>query len=97
MADKIPFEYGPGEDGARLYESQIRRPIGKDWNTRTQHEKMSQPRIQVRMGIAIDPMSRPILPSDLSIRDQKVKRVSSGLFEESKKRVPKNLARLRSD
>lgn len=96
LADVIPYEYGSGVDGVRLYEMQIRQPIGKDWNTRMQHERMSQPRVQARMGVAIEPLSRPVVPEDLSIRSQRVKKVSVGLFEETKKRVPKNLSRSQS-
>ena len=51
-AQDLPFPY----TCAAQYEAAMRTPIGAEWNTRTQHQRMTMPRVTTKMGQRIDPI-----------------------------------------
>ena len=51
-AQDLPFPY----TSAAQYEAAMRTPIGAEWNTRTQHQRMTMPRVTTKMGQRIDPI-----------------------------------------
>lgn len=61
------------------YERSIRTPIGKDWNTQTVFQKLTQPKIQTKAGIIIDPITREKANQELSEQPTKKKEQKSSL------------------
>lgn len=53
-AKDLPYPY----TSASQYEEAMRVPIGAEWNTRTQHQRMTLPRVTTKMGQRIDPIQR---------------------------------------
>lgn len=53
-AKDLPFPY----TSASQYEAAMRQPIGSEWNTRTQHQRLTLPRVTTKMGQRIDPIQR---------------------------------------
>ncbi|WFD24401.1 hypothetical protein MEQU1_003101 [Malassezia equina] len=51
-AKDLPFPY----TSAAQYEAAMRTPIGAEWNTRTQHQRLTLPRVTTKMGQRIDPI-----------------------------------------
>lgn len=51
-AKDLPFPY----TSAAQYEAAMRTPLGAEWNTRTQHQRMTLPRVTTKMGQRIDPI-----------------------------------------
>jgi len=51
-AKDLPFPY----TSAAQYEAAMRTPIGTEWNTRTQHQRLTLPRVTTKMGQRIDPI-----------------------------------------
>ena len=53
-AKDLPFPY----TSAAQYEAAMRTPLGSEWNTRTQHQRLTMPRVTTKMGQRIDPIQR---------------------------------------
>ncbi|WFC97160.1 hypothetical protein MBRA1_003826 [Malassezia brasiliensis] len=53
-AKDLPYPY----TSAAQYEAAMRQPIGSEWNTRTQHQRLTLPRVTTKMGQRIDPIQR---------------------------------------
>ncbi|WFC97508.1 hypothetical protein MYAM1_000222 [Malassezia yamatoensis] len=53
-AKDLPYPY----TSAAQYEAAMRQPIGSEWNTRTQHQRLSLPRVSTKLGQRIDPIQR---------------------------------------
>lgn len=51
-AKDLPYPY----TSAAQYEAAMRLPIGSEWNTRTQHQRLTLPRVATKMGQRIDPI-----------------------------------------
>ena len=51
-AKDLPFPY----TSAAQYEMAMRTPIGPEWNTRTQHQRMTLPRVTIKPGKVIKPI-----------------------------------------
>ncbi|WFD31852.1 hypothetical protein MSPP1_002892 [Malassezia sp. CBS 17886] len=53
-ARDLPYPY----TSASQYEAAMRTPLGAEWNTRTQHQRLTLPRVSTKMGQRIDPIQR---------------------------------------
>ncbi|WFD07407.1 hypothetical protein MVES1_002771 [Malassezia vespertilionis] len=53
-AKDLPFPY----TSASQYEAAMRTPLGSEWNTRTQHQRLTLPRVATKLGQRIDPIQR---------------------------------------
>lgn len=53
-AKDLPYPY----TSAAQYEAAMRQPLGSEWNTRTQHQRLTLPRVTTKMGQRIDPIQR---------------------------------------
>lgn len=51
-AKDLPYPY----TSAAQYEAAMRQPLGAEWNTRTQHQRLVLPRVTTKMGQRIDPI-----------------------------------------
>ena len=51
-AKDLPYPY----TSAAQYEAAMRLPLGSEWNTRTQHQRLTLPRVATKMGQRIDPI-----------------------------------------
>lgn len=49
----VPFPY----TSKAQYEMAMRNPLGPEWNTRTQHQRLTLPRVTTKPGQAIEPIS----------------------------------------
>ena len=101
FADDAPYQFGKGAEARKLYEQQLRQPIGKEWNTQKQFENLSRPHIRVKVGTVIDPLHRPILVTDVKKMGSKGSRTITTAAKsrnknrrplEGGKRKPKNLS-----
>ncbi|PWN92861.1 small-subunit processome [Acaromyces ingoldii] len=50
----VPFPY----TSKAQYEMAMRNPLGPEWNTRTQHQRLTLPRVTTKPGQAIEPIKR---------------------------------------
>ncbi|KAK9448205.1 small-subunit processome [Limtongia smithiae] len=57
MTDQVPYPYETREQ----YERALRMPIGKEWNAQTTTQKTTKPRIIVKTGVVLEPLSRPLV------------------------------------
>lgn len=51
----VPYGYETQEQ----YERALRMPIGEEWLARSTHQKVILPRVQVKQGVVVDPMTAP--------------------------------------
>lgn len=65
-AKDLPYPY----TSAAQYEAAMRTPLGAEWNTRTQHQRLTLPRVTTKMGQRIDPIRTYI---DTHVRAQILK------------------------
>ena len=52
LVNNVPFPFRSSEQ----YESMMRNPMGKEWNTHSTHQKLVKPRISTKKGAVIDPL-----------------------------------------
>lgn len=53
-SDDVPYPY----TSRAQYEMAMRNPLGPEWNTRTQHQRMTLPRVLTKPGKAIKPIEK---------------------------------------
>ncbi|PWN34096.1 Utp14-domain-containing protein [Meira miltonrushii] len=53
-SDDVPFPY----TSRAQYEMAMRNPLGPEWNTRTQHQRMTLPKVLTKPGKAIKPIEK---------------------------------------
>ncbi|KAK9464371.1 Utp14 protein-domain-containing protein [Lipomyces arxii] len=54
-ASQVPFPYETREQ----YERALRMPIGKEWSTQTTLQRMTKPKIIVKPGVVVEPLTNP--------------------------------------
>ncbi|KAJ5080024.1 u3 small nucleolar RNA-associated protein [Anaeramoeba ignava] len=71
LVESVPFPFQTKEQ----YETSLRVPIGKEWNTETMHDKFIQPNIVTELGARIDPIQFSMVQKELrrkqEIQEQK--------------------------
>lgn len=55
-ATTLPFPY----ENRAQYERAIRIPIGKEWSTKIAFQNATMPRVLVKRGTVVEPISKPL-------------------------------------
>lgn len=55
LTEKVPYPY----ETRAQYERAMRMPIGKEWATQSTMQDLTKPRVIVKPGVVIDPLSAP--------------------------------------
>ncbi|KAK7203810.1 small-subunit processome [Myxozyma melibiosi] len=55
MTEKVPYPY----ETRAQYERAMRMPIGKEWSTQSTLQEATKPRVIVKPGVVIDPLTAP--------------------------------------
>lgn len=56
MASSLPFPH----ESKQVYESTLRRPLGPEFNTKQVFQDSTKPRVMVKPGVVIKPLSKPL-------------------------------------
>ncbi|KAL1652109.1 hypothetical protein SLS58_000234 [Diplodia intermedia] len=57
MASALPFPH----ESKQVYESTLRRPLGPEFNTKQVYQDSTKPRVMVKPGVVIQPLSKPLV------------------------------------
>ncbi|OJD40395.1 small nucleolar ribonucleoprotein complex subunit utp14 [Diplodia corticola] len=57
MASALPFPH----ESKQVYESTLRRPLGPEFNTKQVYQDSTKPRVMVKPGVVIRPLSKPLV------------------------------------
>lgn len=60
LTDSIPHPYKTRQQ----YEAAMSIPLGAEWNTQSQHRRMTKPTVSVRQGVVIKPLKYVRQPDD---------------------------------